>query len=102
MTTQTTENGREIGVGLIGLGVVGGGVARALIERREGTCRCVDVIGDFGGVSFEHGHAKGDVALRGTASDLLLWAWNRVPVDECFEVFGDRAPLEAWREAVRF
>jgi homoserine dehydrogenase len=26
---------REIGVGLIGLGVVGGGVARALIERRE-------------------------------------------------------------------
>ena len=26
---------REIGVGLIGLGVVGGGVARALIERRD-------------------------------------------------------------------
>ena len=31
------------------------------------------------GITFEHGHAKGDVALRGTASDLLLWAWNRVP-----------------------
>jgi len=55
-----------------------------------------------GGVRFEHGHAKGDVALRGTASDLLLWAWNRVPVDERFEVFGDRSPLAAWREAVRF
>ncbi|MGI8926131.1 MAG: homoserine dehydrogenase [Tepidiformaceae bacterium] len=27
--------GREIGVGLIGLGVVGGGVARALLERRD-------------------------------------------------------------------
>ncbi|MGD9934660.1 MAG: homoserine dehydrogenase, partial [Dehalococcoidia bacterium] len=26
---------REIGVGLIGLGTVGGGVARALMERRE-------------------------------------------------------------------
>ena len=44
------------------------------------------------GISFEHGHAKGDVALRGTASDLLLWAWNRVPVDDRFEVFGDAAP----------
>ena len=41
------------------------------------------------GVTFEHGHAKGDVALRGTAGDLLLWAWNRVPVDDRFEVFGD-------------
>lgn len=29
------ETGREIGVGLIGLGVVGGGVARALIERGD-------------------------------------------------------------------
>ncbi len=28
-------SGREIGVGLIGLGVVGGGVAQALIERRD-------------------------------------------------------------------
>src|SRR5690606_6658544 len=35
MSTQATEmSGREIGVGLIGLGVVGGGVAQALIERR--------------------------------------------------------------------
>jgi len=36
MTTQATNGERrEIGVGLIGLGVVGGGVARALIERRD-------------------------------------------------------------------
>jgi uncharacterized protein (TIGR03083 family) len=54
-----------------------------------------------GGISFEHGHAKGDVALRGAASDLLLWAWNRVPVDERFEVFGDPGLLHVWREAVR-
>ena len=36
MTTPPTDPaGREIGVGLIGLGVVGGGVARALLERRD-------------------------------------------------------------------
>ena len=50
---------------------------------------------------FEHGHAKGDVALRGTASDLLLWAWNRVPPDDRFEVFGEPTLLDAWRTAVR-
>lgn len=53
------------------------------------------------GISFEPGHANGDVALRGAASDLLLWCWNRVPVDERFEVFGDATLLEAWRTAVR-
>jgi uncharacterized protein (TIGR03083 family) len=54
------------------------------------------------GVTFERGHAKGDVALRGRAGDLLLWAWNRAPVDDRFEVFGDPAPLAAWRAAVVF
>ncbi len=29
-------------------------------------------------ITFEHGHAKGDVAVRGSASDLLLLLWNRV------------------------
>jgi len=52
------------------------------------------------GVSFVHGHAKADVALRGGAGDLLLWAWNRVEVDDRFEVFGDRALLDAWRAGV--
>ena len=36
------------------------------------------------------------------ASDLLLWSWNRVPVDDRFEVFGDAALLDAWRTAVVF
>ena len=53
-------------------------------------------------VTFELGHAKGDVAVRGGAGDLLLWAWNRVPVDERFEVFGDAGLLEAWRTTVVF
>jgi hypothetical protein len=52
------------------------------------------------GITFEHGHAKGDVALRGTASDLYLWCWNRVPVDDRFEVFGDAGLLDVWRTAV--
>jgi uncharacterized protein (TIGR03083 family) len=54
------------------------------------------------GITFEHGHAKGDVAVRGHASDLLLWAWNRVPVDDRFEVFGDSGLLESWRTSVTF
>ena len=53
-----------------------------------------------GGISHEHGHAKGDVALRGTASDLLLWCWNRMPVDDRFEVLGDASLLGLWRTAV--
>ena len=32
------------------------------------------------------------------ASDLLLWTWNRVPVDDRFEVIGDRAAAERWRD----
>lgn len=54
------------------------------------------------GITFEHGHAKGDVALRGAAADLLLWAWNRVPVDDRFQVFGDDTRLSTWRRTVVF
>ena len=44
-------------------------------------------------------HAKGDVALRGSASDLLLWSWNRVPLDQV-EVIGDAALAARWPELV--
>jgi uncharacterized protein (TIGR03083 family) len=56
------------------------------------------------GIRAERGHAKGDVALRATAGDLLLWVWNRVePTDEeRFQVFGDPAVLDAWTRTVRF
>lgn len=54
------------------------------------------------GVRTERGHAKGDVALRGTAGDLLLWTWNRVPVDDRFQVFGDATLLDRWRATVTF
>ena len=51
-------------------------------------------------LTVEHMHAKGDVAVRGTASDLLLLLWNRVSADR-FEVFGDAGLLEWWRTAVK-
>lgn len=46
-------------------------------------------------------HAKGDVAARGAASDLLLFVYGRVP-PERLEVFGDAALLTRWRELVNW
>ena len=45
-------------------------------------------------------HAKGDVAARGSASDLLLFIWGRIPPSR-LEVFGDAAALERFRGAIR-
>lgn len=39
-------------------------------------------------------HAKGDAALRATASDLLLYLWGR-PVEDRVDVIGDPAAVEA-------
>lgn len=52
-----------------------------------------------GAITVDHAHAKGDVAVRGTASDLLLLLWNRVDATR-FEVFGDAGLLERWRAEV--
>ena len=46
-------------------------------------------------------HAKGDVAARGTASDLLLFLYGRVAV-EALDVFGDASLLARWRELVNW
>ena len=45
-------------------------------------------------------HAKGDVAARGTASDLLLFLWGRVPAEQ-LEVFGDDELLGRISAAIR-
>ncbi len=49
------------------------------------------------GAVFERRHAKGDVAVRGSASALLLWLWRREggPV----EILGDAALAERFRKA---
>jgi len=46
-------------------------------------------------------HAKGDVAVRGPASDLLLVVYGRKPTD-AVEVFGDGALFERFREQAKF
>jgi uncharacterized protein (TIGR03083 family) len=46
-------------------------------------------------------HAKGDVAARGSASDLLLLVCGRVPPEQV-EVFGDAALLTRWQELTKF
>jgi uncharacterized protein (TIGR03083 family) len=50
---------------------------------------------DRTGATFSRQHAKGDVAVRGRASDLFLWVWGRTagPV----EIFGDAELAETFR-----
>jgi len=49
------------------------------------------------GPEVEHAHAKGDVAVRGGASDLLLVLRNRGRID-AVEVFGDATLIDRWHE----
>jgi len=57
-----------------------------------------------GEVLVERTHAKGDVAVRGTASDLLLWLRQRLhyspDVQSRLQVFGDAALLKRYFELV--
>jgi uncharacterized protein (TIGR03083 family) len=48
---------------------------------------------DGADVAVTRGHAKGDVAVRGTASDLLLVLWRRIPPADV-EVLGDGDVLD--------
>ena len=58
---------------------------------------CTDVPGEWtvrpqddGGFLVAREHAKGDAALRGSAGDLLLVLWRRLPLDT-IDVVGDAA-----------
>jgi len=63
---------------------------------------CTDVEGEWlvrrqpEGIVLEREHAKGDVAAKGSASDLLFWMQGRGPID-ALDVFGDDALLTHWR-----
>jgi uncharacterized protein (TIGR03083 family) len=67
---------------------------------------CTDVAGEWlvarrdGELTVTAEHAKGDVAARGSASDLLLFLWGRVPED-ALEVFGDADLLARFRQSIR-
>ncbi len=68
---------------------------------------CTDVRGEWlvtmrpDGIDVVREHAKGDVAARGGASDLLCWLQGRGPI-EALEVFGDETLLTRWREVATF
>jgi uncharacterized protein (TIGR03083 family) len=51
----------------------------------------------------ERTHAKGNVAVRGPASDLLLLLWNRGDAAgrERLQVFGDSGLLDRWAGSIR-
>jgi predicted lipid carrier protein YhbT len=67
---------------------------------------CTDVAGEWlftrrnGEITVTAEHAKGDVAARGTASDLLLFLWGRVPASE-LEIFGDAELLARFSAGMR-
>ena len=55
------------------------------------------------GPTWQHGHSKGDVAVRGAVVDLLLVLLRRVaPAEGTVQVLGDPAVLEYWLEHTRF
>ena len=53
------------------------------------------------GVLVTREHAKGDVAMRAPASDLLLFLWGRVD-RSAGDVFGDEALLDRWQQLVEW
>ncbi|HEY0813516.1 MAG TPA: maleylpyruvate isomerase family mycothiol-dependent enzyme [Pseudonocardia sp.] len=59
------------------------------------------VRGSGGRVTWQHGHAKGDVAVRGSAGDLLLALTRRRPSDSV-ETIGDAAVWQRWLATTDF
>jgi len=53
------------------------------------------------GATVTREHGKGDVAVRASASDLLMLIMNRRSA-EGLEIFGDASLLEQWKEYVKF
>jgi uncharacterized protein (TIGR03083 family) len=66
---------------------------------------CTDVEGEWlllgsdDGVTVTRDHAKADAAVRGLASDLMLFVWSRVPASQ-LEVFGDAELLNRFAAAI--
>lgn len=66
-------------------------------HRTDGEGEWLLTIGDPPVVAL--GHAKGDLAVRGPAAELLLWANNRRATG--VELFGDTALADAWAANVQ-
>lgn len=65
------------------------------LHRTDGPGEWMLVGDGEGGVAVTHEHGKGDAAVRGPASALLLWMWGRSERD--IEIFGDEAVAATWR-----
>jgi uncharacterized protein (TIGR03083 family) len=68
---------------------------------------CTDVAGEWlttfvdGHPTTIREHAKGDIAVRGPASSLYAWAWNRAPITtDGLNTAGDVSLLDAWTSVV--
>jgi hypothetical protein len=56
-----------------------------------------------GRVVWEHGHGKGDVAVRGSAAALLQAVVRRIPADDPrLQVLGDETAWRTWLERTPF
>ena len=53
------------------------------------------------GLQVEHRHDKGDVAVRGSASDLALWLNGRLPISR-LDTFGEAPLVDWWAGAFTF
>jgi uncharacterized protein (TIGR03083 family) len=69
---------------------------------------CTDTDGEWtlavadGVVEVVRAHAKGDVAVKGSVSDLDLVLWERVPLDSGdLQVFGDHGVARSWTALTR-
>ena len=68
---------------------------------------CTDTHGEWtfqasnGSVLVTEGHGKAATAVKGPASDLALYLFNRVEASRV-EIFGDRNLLSAWQHILRF
>lgn len=59
--------------------------------------------GTGAGVGWEHGHGKGDAAVRGAATDLLLGVYRRLDADDVrLDVLGDESTWTTWLERTAF
>jgi uncharacterized protein (TIGR03083 family) len=68
---------------------------------------CTDTEGEWtfdvhdGEVRVTTGHGKATTAVRGPASDVALFLFNRVPAERV-EIFGDHSLLTSWQAILRF
>lgn len=61
------------------------------------------VRGGESGITWEHGHGKGDAAVRGSAADLLLALTRRIDADAPgLQVIGDEVVWATWLERTPF